>query len=209
MSVPAYPQACPQRYQGPPVCEPTVRCQAQPCTSDVSFPSAEHCCPSVVWGGVGIVGASEPVDLWYSWCSSPTWVVSTSFAFATTARTGWYWLGGSHPILLPPKWLRYSDFPICFAKSCLCKNHCLFASKIRSICHVWRRSRALLAFERPWEALTVSSVLTDALNRKSPSDTGKILKRKEGVFLRLVWPLLLGHTHTKLCGKIGEQSKKD
>lgn len=37
---------------------------------------------------------------------------------------------------------------------------------------MWRRSSALLAFERPWEALTVSSVLTDALNRKSPSDTG-------------------------------------
>lgn len=45
---------------------PTVMCQALPHTSDGFFPSAEHCCPSVVWGGVGIVGASRPVDLWCS-----------------------------------------------------------------------------------------------------------------------------------------------
>lgn len=97
MCVPAYSQACPQRYQGyqrePPVCKLTVRCQAQPHTTDVFFPSAEQGCPSVVWGGVSVVGASKPVDFWCSWYSSLTWVSLPPLLLAPTARTGWCWLG--------------------------------------------------------------------------------------------------------------------
>lgn len=43
----------------------------------------------------------------------------------------------------------------------------------------WGDPRALLAFERPGEALTVSSVVTDALNRRSHSDTGHKKNIKE------------------------------
>lgn len=72
----------------PPVYKPTVRCQALPLTSDICFPSSEHCCPWMVWGGVCIGGGSKPVGV-FSWCSGLTWVSPTSFDFGTHYQ---YWL---------------------------------------------------------------------------------------------------------------------